>query len=268
MADVTEVATEAVAEAAEAVAEEATEIAEISRGLSGRDIRLVLTGVGVGLVGGFVAGGLYMNRRLRTEYEKIAEEEIAQMRDHFQAKERARDERQADLSELKKRAAPYVSTPDDADEPVEKDEASLYKSLAEPAEPETKNVFEDREPPVDTWDQEHEENSRQTGIPYVVSQDEYDERDDHSTTTLTYYGGDDVLCDEKDAPIEDQDRLVGVGNLDKFGHGSGDANVVYIRNEDLAVDLEVIRSHGSFAEEVAGFKHSEPERRPKRSERE
>jgi len=90
--------------------------------------------------------------------------------------------------------------------------------------------------------------------------------------TLTYFEGDDVLCKDDDTVIRDQDATVGLGNLSKFGHGSGDPNIVYVRNEELKVDLEIVHSDGKYAVDVAGFKedelqHSSMRRRsPRRSE--
>jgi len=45
--------------------------------------------------------------------------------------------------------------------------------------------------------------------------------------------------------------------VEKFGHGSGDPNVVYIRNEQYTAEIELCRSPNSYAEEVHGFKHSD-----------
>lgn len=279
MAELAETATEVVAKGAEAVAGEATEIAEVSRALSGRDIRFVLAGVGVGLVGGVVIGGLYMNRRLRLEYEKIAEDEIAEMQAHYRAKETARSANNSkpDLDELKDLAKPYAGDDADLDIVIEPEEP---KDLAEEVyeneaargtapvqkESETKNIFEehgDKDAPVDRWDQEHEEDMRQPGVPHVIHMDEHGAKG-YTETSLTYYAGDDVLAGERDNVFEDQDELVGVANLDKFGHGSNDANLVYVRNDEMGVDFEIIRTNKSFAEEVHGLSHADFPQRHRR----
>jgi hypothetical protein len=96
--------------------------------------------------------------------------------------------------------------------------------------------------------------SRTPGEPYVVSRDEFMEHEDDSfnQVTLTFYAGDNVLADDQDEVIFDVDDLVGEDNLNRFGHGSNDPNVVYIRNERLTLDIEVLQSHGEFAVEVLG----------------
>jgi hypothetical protein len=50
---------------------------------------------------------------------------------------------------------------------------------------------------VDEWDSRGARR-RSPDIPYVIHYDERDEMEDYQEVTLTYYDGDDVLCDERD----------------------------------------------------------------------
>jgi hypothetical protein len=65
------------------------------------------------------------------------------------------------------------------------------------------------------------------------------------------------LTDEVDTIVPDVDATVGVENMLRFGHGSGDPNVVYIRNPKLEADFEVTRSAGKYAKEVLGYDDGE-----------
>lgn len=265
MAELTEAATEAVAEVAEEVADQAEHVAEVSRAVDGRALGIGLT---IGLVGGGVIGGLYMNRRLRLKYEQIAEAEIEEMREHFRKRLVAKEEK-PDLNELSKvvkregYAAPNVPIIEERkDEAKEEESAVVAKAeeveVKEEASEAVQNVFNDE------WDYEAEIALRRPEYPYVIHIDEQHERD-YTESTLTYYAGDDVLCDERDNVIEDPEHVVGVANLEKFGHGSGDKNIVYIRNDQLAVEMEVVKNDDSFAEVVHGFvQHSEIARRRRR----
>ena len=47
--------------------------------------------------------------------------------------------------------------------------------------------------------------------------------------------------------------MVGLVNLGKFGHGSGDPNVVYVRNVELEMEIEIIHSDGKFSEQSRGI---------------
>ena len=114
--------------------------------------------------------------------------------------------------------------------------------------------------------------TRQDDVPYVIHKDEYfnNERD-YEQITLTYFEGDDVLSDSNDTPIDDQDAMVCLGNLGKFGHGSGDPNVVYVRNVELELEIEIVHSDGLYSEEVHGIpddelKHSDRRKRRQRDD--
>jgi signal recognition particle subunit SEC65 len=250
MAELTETALNEAADVMEAVSGEVLDAADTVRSLSGRDLGI---GLFFGALIGGAAGVYFTEKRLRTKYERLAEEEIDSMREHFRARMVAKEEK-PELSELGRRVEELGYRP--ASPPV--------PGVQEPPEPETKNIFEETAV-EDTWDMEAEKASRSPKAPYVIHIDERHETS-YSEATLTYYVGDDVLCDEKDKIIEDQDLVVGLENLDKFGHGSGDANIVYIRNDDLAIELEVIKSERTYAEDVHGMTHSDAPMRRRRTQ--
>jgi len=101
------------------------------------------------------------------------------------------------------------------------------------------------------WDFEVELANRDSRHPYIIHQDEFmaDEMD-FNQETLTYYEGDDILADADDTPIYDYKGLM--GEL-QFGHGTTDPNVVYLRNEVLHMEWEILRHTGRFEQEVLGL---------------
>lgn len=104
---------------------------------------------------------------------------------------------------------------------------------------------------------------REPGRPYVISVTEFtDNETQYGQNSISYYQGDDVLADERDQPIPDIEYIVGRKNL-RFGDGSGDPNIVFVRNDELEVDFEVCQSLGTYAEEVLGV--APPETRSQRS---
>lgn len=109
------------------------------------------------------------------------------------------------------------------------------------------NVFTE----VDTeWNWEEETQARNSDFPYVIHKDEFfDEESGHRQSSLTWYEGDEILVDDKDVPIYNWQKIT--GEL-KFGHGSKDANVVYIRNEELDAEYEILRHTGYYQIEVLG----------------
>ena len=113
---------------------------------------------------------------------------------------------------------------------------------------------------TDFDDYEAEVKNRDTEKPYILGYEEFIEAEfGWEQTTVTYFEGDDVLADDRDVIIDDVDMTVGLNNLQRFGHGSRDNNVLYIRNERLELELEVVRSTGKYAEVILGFiEHSDP----------
>jgi len=109
------------------------------------------------------------------------------------------------------------------------------------------NIFSEED---SDWDYEVELAQRDPDTPYIIHRDEYfgDEMD-CTQTTITYYAGDNILCDERDTPIYNPEKIV--GHL-IFGHGSNDPNVVYVRNEKLQAEYEVLLDHGHYQVEILG----------------
>lgn len=107
------------------------------------------------------------------------------------------------------------------------------------------------------FDFDEEMKKRGPDTPYILEHDEF-YNSDLQSSTLTYFLGDNVLSDDRDEHIPDIDAIVGENNLTKFGHGSRDPNILYIRNERIDVDFEVILDQGNYTEKVLGFvQHNE-----------
>jgi len=223
-----------------------------------------IVGLGMGAAGGFLAARRY----LEPKYEKIAEDEISVMRDHFRKRMMVREDK-PDLGDLNKKIADlgYGDTrvkPTVPVDPPRAGEPNLNVSDTPVADTEKRDqifrsVFESDKEPSEAWDWEAEKALRKEGGIYVIHKDEFGETDNNEAT-LSYYAGDDVLCDQQDRIVDNQYALV-ADCLNKFGHGSHDRNVVYVRNEPLGIDMEVIKSDRTYAEEVHGFKHEDPPRK-------
>jgi hypothetical protein len=232
-------------------------------------------GLVVGLAAGATGGYFFAKRRLETKYNQIAADEIAEMREHYQSKLVALENTQTKptVDEVVKERGYSVESqsPPMAVTPPET-VVDAAKESTEDTPPPQQNVFQ--KPPVtpeevgmplvqDEWDAHKERSQRSPLRPYIIHRDERSEQQAYDEVTLTFYEADDVLCNESDEVIADdeRERMIGEANLEKFGHGSGDATIVYIRNDQLECDFEVIRSPNSYAEEVHGFEPDPPELR-------
>ena len=264
----TDKATDVVADVAEEVADQAQYVAEVTRGA---DSRRVGFAVGAFFVGAGVGGGLAFlltRRRLETKFSQIADDEIAEMREHYQEKLLAREAEDAkgNLEDIVAERG-YTTPETDTRPPMAVAPPSEIATAGEEPsppteprpEPETHNVFADHADTVTAeWDYEVEKRRRSPDQPYVIHYDERHEFEGYSEVTLSYYEADDVLCNERDEIIDPEHReeMVGEGNLERFGHGSNDPHVVYIRNDKLEIVFEVVKSPNSYAEEVHGFRHT------------
>jgi hypothetical protein len=109
------------------------------------------------------------------------------------------------------------------------------------------NVFPDEN---DDWDYDEEVKHRTPDHPYIIHRDEYFSNEmDYRQSTLTFYEGDEILCDEQDTPVYNPEKVV--GNI-IFGHGSQDISICYVRNESLEAEYEILVDHGYYQQEVLG----------------
>lgn len=93
---------------------------------------------------------------------------------------------------------------------------------------------------------------------YIISSEQfYEECQEHDKLTITYYAYDTTLADEDEAIMHDVTGTVGDEALFNFGYRSDDDNVVYVRNEKLGIDYEVVRTMASYSEEVLGIEVGE-----------
>jgi hypothetical protein len=234
-----------------------------------------------GGIGGFV-GYKFSQKQLRLHYEEIAQKEIEEAKEYYgrlhKTDEETKDPEKL-LEKLHGKSAveavrahrSYLGeeeAPAESEEQLTAEEKALYEKHGVEAEEDgtimttevqetkvAKNVFENKAPVTDDgFDYEVELARRSSDRPYVITHDEYYENElDYEQTDLTYYEKDDTLVDPRDMPIPDEDQIVGSDNLTRFGHGSKDENVVYVRNDRIKVDFEISRSVGSYAQEVLGF---------------
>jgi len=213
---------------------------------------LALTiGVGVaGLAVGAMAGWKYAERKLTLAFEEELEVQIAAVKRTERVKETVRKD-----AEVARRVRETVKTnPDILREKLNEmgyvSDAVLDETIAP--------VLVNGEPMVEDFDYDAELALRSPDQPYVISHDEFLEANpEYTQVTVVYYAGDNTLADEREQPVEDLNYTVGANNLLRFGHGSRDSNVVYVRNEKLEMDFEIQRSLGSFATEVMGYQNGD-----------
>lgn len=249
--------------AIEAVVEEVAtnleEVAQVTRSINTQALGYLGTGLVVGGLAGFYIGFKLNRAKIKADAMVEANEQISEMREIYQQK-------------LMARAA--------TDKPPVEDvvqELGLHVTVTNPSEalgyiqPSTESeapqvqynrplpapvpILDDLpENPTGNsksknagWSYPRELESRSANAPYVIHQDEWSEGErGYSKVTYTYYEPDDVLVDEADEkPVPHGDLIVGQDNL-KFGHGTDNEDVVFVRNDRLEIDIEICRSRKSY----------------------
>lgn len=202
---------------------------------------------GVALAAG-TTGWLLAEKRLKTKYEQISADEIAEAKVFYSrlrkpaTVQEAAEARLPSLEEATSALLAYQGTPEEVVE--EPEEIVKVVNVFEAAAEGTRNLTDE------------DIESRDAGKGYVIDHDDFMQNDDdHNQVTLTYYEGDNTLADENEEAIPIPENIVGDA-LQKFGVGSRDARTVYVRNDRLNLDFEVVKSDGKFSREVLGFHHS------------
>ncbi len=151
----------------------------------------------------------------RTKYETIANDEIASVKKAYQ-KERVPAVPEASVSEnITKEIKRYTNIVND----------TKYSNGEEAAEP-IKDAGD--YPP-----------------PYIITPEEFAGNFEYDTIEITYFA-DGVLADENNEPIEDIDNTVGSEAVRHFGEYEPDS--VYVRNERLKCDYEILRDERRYAD--------------------
>lgn len=256
----------------EEVATNLDEAATAVRMLDARIMGAFTFGVVTGTVVGFVWGYRYNKAKLRAEIKKESEEEIAQMREYFQqriiANQGEAEKKQSAEVIVEERGyrppgspivtggPPIVTGSPLSDVPVQ----PQPQRLLPPPVPVIEDV-PDQSPdqPLHTsyWDYrtENQKRTQNPQLPYVIHMDEFNqELPAYIKTSYTYYPEDNVLTDEDGSVLDNRDDLIGVDTLAMFGHGSDDADIVYVRNNRLRLQIEIDRLPGrSYEEDVMGL---------------
>jgi hypothetical protein len=228
----------------EEVANNLEEIAQATRRINTKSVGLLLSGATMGLVVGLYFGYKYNKEKIRAEAFKESEEEVARIRDHYQQKVVASEPKPPVEVLIEEKG---YDRPLKAPVPIIESEIVRADTLKD-----------DDEKVVWNYERELEHRLANPDDPYVIHQEEFMNDDTgYEQVVYTYYERDDVLVgDDEEHPLPHADIIVGQNNL-QFGHGTDDPDVVYVRNNDRKLEMEIVRVHKSFEEEILGIENSE-----------
>ena len=208
---------------------------------------VVLSASGVSFVVGAAIASYVTMRNLKTKYEKMADDEIAQVREYYKVVRKEGDlySDPVALLESKIDELGYDSFTADVDGDVSVVEDEYQGPRVEI---QSQSIFDqqvtEKEASVDDEDDEPI---------YIISRAAFlSNETDYDQSSITYFEGDDIFADNHDQIIDNIDLLIGE-ETPQFGKHSNDNNLVYIRNENFETEFEVTRSKGSYTSEVLGY---------------
>lgn len=224
---------------------------------------------------GFAAGYFVANKKARDEFDALLTEKVDEARDFYKRMYKAEE------FSTPESTAREVANDEELVVVMDEERSSLRDAIIKDEgydESETfkRNIFDEAprgDDPEDVGEEEQNMSPRDPDNPYVISEGEWMERENgYEQAQLTYYEGDNTLTDDKDGIIEDIDEYIGEANLNKFGKNfAPDPNVLFVRNERLEMDFEVLRDPDTFTEKVLGIPDEElnppPMKRKRRDER-
>lgn len=166
---------------------------------------------------GAAVGSIVAWRMLKSKYEAIAREEIASVKEVFSNRQSALDEKtskDAKQEDVRRSQIAYNDV-------LQKEGYTNYADIRN----------------------EEKGGSELRNGPYIIAPEEFDTQDNYETSNLTYYA-DGVIADDRDDPLEDVEHTVGLDVASHFGEYEDDA--VYVRNDELKVDYEILRDTRSY----------------------
>jgi hypothetical protein len=164
-------------------------------------------------IGGFLTWDFF-----KTKYEKIANEEIASVKETFEHREH-KSEKDYEIEEDLKAKAAYINIID----------TTGYKNYS--------NVPIETDKKGGTADMELKQ-------PYVITPEQYEDNVDYTKVSLTWYN-DEVLEDDW-GNVLDPDDVIGSEALKTFGQYEKDS--VFVRDDDEQIDYEVLLDTRSYKE--------------------
>lgn len=165
---------------------------------------------------GVFIGGLAACDFFKTKYKKIADEEIASVKEAFEHREH-KPEKDYEVEEALKANAAYINIVD----------ANGYKNYSN-----TPNEINKK---GGTADMELKQ-------PYVITPEQYEDNVDYTKVSLTWYN-DEVLEDDW-GNVLDPDDVIGRDALDTFGQYEDDS--VFVRDDEEQIDYEVLLDTRSY----------------------
>lgn len=213
--------------------------------------KLLYFGLGLLVGGGIGTTTAYI--LTKRHYSKVAEDEIDEMRHHFNKK----------IEDLAEKTTEAISNKSEAVFESEEKKPSMEDIVARRGEKtaimkeykDYTKAYTYEEGPVEETGEG--ENIVHQDPPYLISEEQYSTENMHyEKREFRYYEDDDTLCNEEDEVLETrysvtEEAITELLSLDDDYKAHHD-EIIYVRNDMLKIDYEVQLIHGSYDEQVLG----------------
>lgn len=179
--------------------------------------------------GGVFIGGLLTWDFFKTKYEKIADEEIASVKETFEHRE-PRPDKNYKVEEALKGNDTYINvSPGVSERIIQIIDSNGYRNYS--------NTAIETGKKGGTADMELKQ-------PYVITPEQYEDNVDYTKVSLTWYN-DEVLEDDW-GNVLDPDDVIGSDALKTFGQYEKDS--VFVRDDDEQIDYEILLDTRNYKE--------------------
>lgn len=199
-----------------------------------------------GFLFGSVVGGISTYFVVRKTFEMEAEKEIGLVREHYSKRDEAeKKKQQRDIEEQ------VLTLNERRIEKYHKQNRELgYDTVSDETDEDTSAI----PPSVTRWYDKIQESNT---TPVIISRKEYENENlEFDKVSYTYDADEETLVDEVGDLIPKPEDSVGLLALHNFGRESGDPNIVYVRNEALMLDIEIVRTSNGYS--AGMFEDPEP----------
>ena len=199
---------------------------------------------GAGVAVGIGAGWFFFKEK----YKRIADNEIDDVKKYYLEK-RLEDKKQMDiLMDTSKRLDKVVEEYTSGDEKVAENEEKEPSRTSQKTKYNKVGEDEKEEETVKAEAESPEED--EPTKPYLITEDEFlNDKNNYDKISLTYYMMDDTLADEFDEMIDIEEAI----STDIYNQIAGSDEDLYVRNNTLETDFEIMKVEGSFHDKYGGF---------------
>lgn len=184
---------------------------------------------------GVSVGWFVSSRLLKHRYEQKAEEEIAKVREFYVDKEKKVET----AKKAKEAKADYKGESTDTPDPKVSSsfDMSNYKETVASNVKKNYSEYFAKDQKITTIEDDPKERSG----PYMISPDDFGERADDDYDCETYYFyKDGTVADADNNIIDNYTKIVGTECLNNFGYYPEEPYSVFVRNDKLKLDVEII----------------------------